>query len=203
MLLQCDNCPALVDAEIIGSYVHDNEFEPIDGSKYLLCKCPQCWSAFLVKQTREYQMEEIVWGAFTILYPGNEFHINPVIPEKLRNALTEAIKCYKAGAFTAATIMCRRAIEGFCVLKGVKEKTLDASIKKLKNEGLINEQLYEWANELRSVGNDAAHDINKEFGPDDTKDILDFTIAIFDFTYSFKDKFDKFKQRRKDSSDKI
>ncbi len=77
----------------------------------------------------------------------------------------------------------------------VKTLTLAKSIRRLKDEGVINEQLFEWANQLRLVGNEAAHNINSEFSGIDAKDILDFTIAILDFTYSFKDKFDKFKER--------
>lgn len=93
--------------------------------------------------------------------------------------------------------MCRKTLESFCILKEVKEKNLAVSIKKLKEKGIINEQLFDWADELRLAGNKAAHSINHDFEESDAKDILDFTIAILDFTYSFKDKFDKFKERGK------
>jgi len=93
--------------------------------------------------------------------------------------------------------MCRRTLEGFCSIKGVKEQNLAASIKKLKEDGIINEQLYEWADELRLAGNEAAHNIDNDVDSLVAKDIFDFTIAILDFTYSFKDKFDRFKNREK------
>ena len=79
----------------------------------------------------------------------------------------------------------------------MKEKNLALSIKKLKEDGIINDQLYDWADQLRLAGNKAAHNIAKNVESLDAKDILDFTIAILDFTYSFKDKFDKFKNRVK------
>ena len=72
----------------------------------------------------------------------------------------------------------------------IEIKNLALSIKKLKDEGVINEQLFDWADELRLAGNKAAHNIDNNFDSLDAKDILDFTIAILDFTYSFKDKFD-------------
>ena len=63
-------------------------------------------------------------------------------------------------------------------------------------EEIINHQLFEWANELRLSGNEAAHNIESTFTNNDAKDILDFTIAILDYSYSFQDKFLKFKERR-------
>lgn len=92
--------------------------------------------------------------------------------------------------------MCRRAIEGFCQLQGVSENNLQKAIQKLKENNIINDQIFEWANELRISGNEAAHKISSTFSNADAKDILDFTIAILDYSYSFQEKFKKFKQRR-------
>jgi hypothetical protein len=197
MLIECDNCNALVKGEEIGHYINENPYDFMDSQKFTLCKCPECSSPLLMQQDLDVDMHlnETDWGRLKKIYPNNLFHINPVIPEKLQNALKECIQCFKSDANTATAIMCRRTLEGFCSLKGVKEKNLEKSIKKLKDEGLINDQLYEWANQLRLAGNEAAHNIESNFSSIDAKDILDFTIAILDFTYSFKDKFDKFKAR--------
>ncbi|WP_158499886.1 DUF4145 domain-containing protein [Sphingobacterium paucimobilis] len=135
------------------------------------------------------------WGNPKIIYPHNSFHINPVIPQSLNRSLLESIKCFKAGALTASIIMSRKTLEAFCIEKGIKENNLALSIKKLKEEGIINDQIYEWANGLRLAGNKAAHGFDTDFEHLDAKDVLDFTIAILDFTYSFKDKFEKFKIR--------
>lgn len=195
MILECDICSAIVKAEVVASYSSHNEHDPMDSFQYTLCKCPQCSSPILASQELDYIAGEVDWGLPKKIYPNNQFHINPIIPEKLGKALIESIQCYKSNSYTATVIMCRRAIEVFCSIKGVKERDHDKSIKKLRDEGLINEQLYEWANQLRLVGNLAAHDVDSEFSNLDAKDMLDFTIAIFDFTFSFKDKFDKFKRR--------
>jgi hypothetical protein len=196
MISECDNCIATVQVQEVGSYTLYNEYDPMDTVRYVLCKCSQCFSPILIQQDLLYnQMEETEWGNPKKIFPGSQFHINPVIPDELQKSLVESIKCYKSDAPTATAIMCRRTIEGFCQLKGVMENNLDKSIKKLRDGGFINEQLYDWANQLRLVGNEAAHNINAVFSEMDARDILDFTIAILDFTYSFKDKFDKFKER--------
>ena len=171
------------------------------GSEYFIypLQCPKCSSPFLVEQELDVDRETLkdFWDSPQKIYPSTLFHINPIIPEELQRALLECIQCYKANAHTATAIMCRRTIEAFCKIKGIEEKNLDKSIRRLKDEGFINDQLYEWANELRLIGNQTAHNIHTEFSIIDSKDILDFTIAILDFTYSFKDKFDKFKARNK------
>lgn len=146
---------------------------------------------------------DVFWGSPQKVYPINNFHINPIIPEILRNALNECIQCYKSRAYTASTIMCRRLIEGFCLVKGVKERNLETSLKVLHENGTINEQLFEWVNQLRILGNDAAHNIEAKYSAEDAKDTLDFSIAVLDFTYSFKDKFEKFKSRTTKTNTKI
>ncbi len=195
MLIECDNCKAIIQAVEVGSFVNENPHDFMDSIKYSFYKCPQCLSPILAEQDLDFRQDKTEWGKVKKIYPNDLFHINPVIPEQLQKALLECIRCYKADANTATAIMCRRTLEGFCLIKGVEEKNLDRSIKKLKDEGFINDQLYEWANQLRLVGNEAAHNIDTNFSSIDAKDILDFTIAILDFTYSFKDKFDKFKSR--------
>lgn len=196
MLSECEICQSTVQIEEKGSFVSHNEYDPLDSVKYLLCKCSQCESPILLKQQLIWSgREETEWGKTSKIFPLNQFHINPIIPEVLQITLMESIKCYKSESFTATAIMCRRTIEGFCELRNAAENSLDKSIKKLRDTGQINEQLYDWANQLRLVGNEAAHNINAVFSDIDAKDILDFTIAILDFTYSFKEKFEKFKER--------
>ena len=195
MILECTHCSISFETEALSEYVSESSADWLIAFKYSFAKCPKCDSPILVEQEREVDFDSIYWGDIKALYPQNDFHINPIIPDLLRQTLIESIQCYRAKSYTATTIMCRRAIEGFCTLKGVKERDLSISIKKLKSEGIINEQLFEWANELRLLGNEAAHNINISFSATDARDTLDFTIAILDFTYSFKDKFEKFKDR--------
>lgn len=201
MVLHCGNCNAKVKGENMGDYENRDCHDWMDAAKYTFCRCPECHLPMLAIQELEYIAGDMDWGVPKQLYPGDLFSINPVIPEGLKKALQECIQCYRAGSFSAAVIMCRRTIEGFCSVKGIKENNLDKSIKKLKETGIINDQLFEWANELRIAGNDAAHNINVEFTSMDARDTLDFTIAILDFTYSFKEKFEKFKARKKSNGE--
>ncbi|NII24330.1 DUF4145 domain-containing protein [Pseudoflavitalea sp. X16] len=139
MLLECDTCSAVVKAEVLISYVDENPYDWVDSTQYTFCKCPQCHSPILASQEYGMSAGEIDWSSPIKIYPANLFYINPVIPFKILDSLKECIQCYKSGSFTATVIMCRRTLEGFCIEKGVKEKNLDRAIKKLKEEGAINE----------------------------------------------------------------
>lgn len=131
-----------------------------------------------------------------VLYPNKDYHINPAIPDLLRKALFEAILCLRAAAYTSTVIMCRRTLEGFVVVQGVNKTNLKKAILELSWKEIINKQLCALADELRISGYEAAHDIEIEFSTDDARDIVDFTIVILDFTYSFKIKFEAFKSRK-------
>lgn len=197
MNIDCPICKItiVIEANSKGEYHHDNPHDPMDGFLYNVIQCPECFKPILTQRSRIFELGAFDFGKAIRLFPNSEFHINSEIPEVLGNALRECIVCYEAGGYTATAVMSRRAIEGFCELKSVKEKSLDKSLVKLKDSGIINQELFEWANALRLTGNKAAHDIKSTFSATDAKDILDFTIAILDFTYSYKDKFDKFISR--------
>ncbi len=196
MIVDCHICKIKIEGTEISNYILEDSFDPINKLKYTFLKCPKCEKPILVVQRLEFDFMQFTYGDPNQLYPNDDFYVNPTIPENLRNALLESIQCYKSGADTATVIMCRRTIEGFCSIKKINERTLAKSIEKLKDNGIINEQLFEWANELRISGNEAAHNIEATFSSVDSKDILDFTIAILDFSYSFKEKFENFKKRR-------
>ena len=92
--------------------------------------------------------------------------------------------------------MCRKALEGICAEHSVSERNLAASLKKMKEAGLIDDRLFEWSDSLRIAGNEAAHGVGLTISQPDAKDILEFTNAILDYLFSYRDRFEKFKQRR-------
>jgi len=92
--------------------------------------------------------------------------------------------------------MCGKAIEAICVDK-TGEKTLHKGIIKLKELGIIDNQLYEWGEALRKERNIGAHATDDRICEQDASDILDFSIAITDYIYILSLKFDEYKKRKK------
>jgi hypothetical protein len=137
-----------------------------------------------------------IWDSPVLLYPATTFHVNPNAPAAVRTSLAEATKAFAAGAFTASALMCRRAIEALCAAHNAPKGTLAARLKALKDTNIISDHLFQWADMLRMAGNQAAHDVDEAILRTDAEDMLDFTSAIVDYVYSYRDKFEAFKQRR-------
>lgn len=192
MIIECKSCEALVDAQVVASYGY---FNPEDGppGKYSFLKCPNCESASLVLQ-ENYGNEE--WDSPYRLYPPQDNQLNLSIPDPIRNAYAEARSCLKAKAYTAAAIMCRKTLEAICAEHGATGKNLVSALKELKEKETIESRLYEWADALRISGNEAAHDVSITISAEDARDVLEFTNALLEYVFTFRDKFEAFKQRR-------
>jgi len=136
------------------------------------------------------------WDTPYLLFPAGDLRVNPNAPRDIQAAFEEACACYRAQAYTASAIMCRKTLEGICDAHAVTERTLAASLKKMKDGGLIDERLFEWSDSLRVAGNEAAHGVGLSIAQPDAKDILEFTNAILDYLFSYRNRFEQFKKRR-------
>ncbi|TIO76244.1 MAG: DUF4145 domain-containing protein [Mesorhizobium sp.] len=138
-----------------------------------------------------------IWDTPQLVFPTTDLRINPKAPQDIRLAFDEASNCYRANAFTASAIMCRKTLEGICAAHGVEERNLARSLQKMHEQGLIDDRLYEWSDLMRTAGNEAAHGVGLSIQREDAKDILEFTNAILDYLFSYRDRFEAFKDRRK------
>jgi hypothetical protein len=193
MLLECTTCDARVDASVVTSYVaHGGDLAP----SFLItfARCPACASPFLA--TQEEDFGEHQWQAPQRLFPPPEVNSAATFPKPIQQAYSEARACYRAGAYTAAAIMCRKALEAICREHGADERTLAASLKVLRERGVVEQRLFEWADALRDAGNEAAHDVSVTVSAEDASDLLDFTLALGEYLFTFRDKFEQFQKRR-------
>lgn len=191
MLTECKYCQATVDSRVIASYeaIDDEVGNPV---KFTFAKCPRCEVPLLLGQDNFGSG----WDEPGRLFPPRDDLMSWAIPEKIRNAYIEAVRCFNGKAFTASAIMCRKTLEGVCQQHGVSANNLKASLGKLKEQGVIEGRLFEWADELRLAGNEAAHDVNVEVQSRDAGDIVEFTKAPLEYVYTFREKFEEFKERR-------
>jgi hypothetical protein len=79
------------------------------------------------------------------------------LPEKILASLQEAIQCHATSAYKASALMVRRVLEELCADKSATGDNLKARILNLKSVAVIPTELLEAADELRILGNDAAH----------------------------------------------
>lgn len=191
MVLECDQCGALVDAAV--QKEHWVEHPSGDQYMYTLATCPRCESPFIALQEVDFDRSR---SCPERLYPPTRTAGSSSLPATIRPSFEEAATCFRAKAYTATTIMCRKTLEGICQAHDVRERTLDAALTKLRDNGTIDARLYEWADELRLFGNDAAHDVTVTIDAADARDILEFTRALVEYVFTFRERFQEFKTRR-------
>ena len=191
MLVECTSCEAIVDGEFVAEYIDDTDPSGTMG-RYTFLKCPRCARPFIMLQLDF----ESGWDEPRRLYPPIEMGVDLAIPGALRSAYYEAQTCYRAKAYTATVIMCRKALEGIADENKIVVRNLATALKEMKEKGIIENRLYEWADALRISGNEAAHGVKSNISSQDAKDILEFTRALLEYVFTFQEKFDQFKKRQ-------
>jgi len=204
MITECTDCRSHVDAKECGSFerLSDGIGPP---SLFTLLRCTNCGSPLLVRQTNIGDMAAgDIWDTPQLVFPTADLRVNPNAPRDIQLAFDEACSCYRANAFTASAIMCRKTLEGVCSAHSISERNLAKSLKKMHEQQLIDDRLFEWSDLMRTAGNEAAHGVGLSVSQPDAKDILEFTNAIMDYLFSFRVRFEEFKLRRqKDKSEDV
>ena len=172
---------------------YDFPDDAFDIQRYVIAQCEICYSIIFVRYLRD---EKFPRNKAKILWPQADRTLSTAIPESLRLEHNEARTCFRDAAYTATVVMVRRTLEGVCAEHGVKKMTLVKALAQMKDNGLIEGRLLEWAQELRVLGNEGAHFTGKRVPRADAADALALAEAILDYLYVFSAQFDAFKERR-------
>jgi hypothetical protein len=193
--LDCPRCNAIVEAKVAGQYAHFQEGPDVP-IRYLLAQCPRCDGPMVAAQENNGDWDnDHDYDEPARVLPARS-RVGTGVPKPVAGAFDEASRCYGARAYTATAIMCRKALEALVKEHKVTARNLAAALKKMRDQGLIEARLFEWADGLRLAGNDAAHDAAETMSREDAKDMLDFAGALIEYVFTFRDRFDAFKQRR-------
>lgn len=122
------------------------------------------------------------------------------IPKKISDNFEEALKCESIGCYTASAIMVRKTLEMICEDRGAKGKYLINKIGNLKSQVILPIQLFDAMDNLRLLGNDAAHVELKDFGnigKNELEIAIDLTKEILKSIYQLDDIVGKLKDLKK------
>lgn len=111
------------------------------------------------------------------------------IPDNVVRSFREALSCLAHNAFVSSAIMVRRTLEEICEDRSAKGKNLKDRISDLKGKVVLPEELFEAMDELRLLGNDAAHIEARTFeqiGADELETAIEFTKEIMKGVYQYK-----------------
>ncbi|MFI6297399.1 DUF4145 domain-containing protein [Nonomuraea sp. NPDC050790] len=132
---------------------------------------------------------EVLWPA-----PGRE--IGEQVPALVRAELTQARAGLRAGSPAAAVLHVRRLLEAVCADHGIAGRTLFHALRELRAAGRIDGWLLSWAEELRELGNEAAHLGAAPLTRQEAADAVELAEAFIDYLYVFSPKYRDFQVRR-------
>jgi len=108
------------------------------------------------------------------------------LPTAVTEALSEAITCHANQCYTAAAIMIRKTLEELCADRGAEGANLKERLAALRDKVVIPEELLTGADDLRLLGNDAAHIESREYdqvGQEEVEVGLDFAKELLKAVY--------------------
>jgi len=99
-----------------------------------------------------------------VSYPAERIDFDTTdVPPEVTATLEEAITCHAVGAFRAAAIMVRRSLEALCEDRQATGANLKERIRSLGSKVMIPSELLDALDDLRLLGNDAAHVESKAY----------------------------------------
>jgi hypothetical protein len=133
------------------------------------------------------------------VWPDGARLLSTAVPKPLQAEHNEARRCFDAKAYTATAVMVGRTLEGMCAEHGIHDRVLMKSLEKMRDGGLIDQRLFDWATELRSLRNAGAHFTGHTVTRQDAADALALSEAMLDYMYVLAMKFNDFRRRRSDA----
>ena len=164
--------------------------------EYQLALCNRCHNPFLLERVGIEQFDAGTEKRAQILFPDTGIREIENLPERVRRPLEQAKRSFSAALYEPSAIMFRKCLEAVCAELNASGRNLKEKISELHRHGHIDSRLYQWADNVRVVGNDAAHDLDVQVSRDDVRDIGDLTEAILMYVFSLNVRFQQFMQRR-------
>lgn len=186
--------------EVLGSWhltpEGDDDWDP---HQWTSARCTTCHSPVLLYQEPEYgPYAPGGWGSYEQVYPPTDRQLPRSVPQSIRNCFAEAQRCMRSRSYTAAAIMARRVLENIRNEQGYEKGTLLNALQKMRDDNKIDPRLYEWADSVREVGNEGAHDTATQISHEDAEEVLRFVEALVDYLYVFRKRHEDFKRRRQE-----
>ena len=172
----------------------------VGGNRSLSLRCPSCrqmGSFFAIENVHDLRTNDTFLGqrgcpnppcgaqVFVVYdlhgeilqsYPPQRLDFDPkAIPIAIVKTFTEALACHAEGLYVAAAIMIRRTLEELCEDKGAAGANLKVRLAALQASIILPQGLLTALDDLRLMGNDAAHIEAKTY---DSIGVSELEIAI-------------------------
>ncbi|WP_327091914.1 DUF4145 domain-containing protein [Nonomuraea sp. NBC_01738] len=175
-------------------------FLPAELRPYALALCQSCHQVLLLLSGEpgpDLDPDDLPARPAPVLWPAPGREIGEQVPAPVRRELIDARAGLRSGSPSAAILHVRRVLEAVCADHGVTGRTLFHALRELRHRGLIDGRLLSWAEELRELGNEAAHLRGAgPLGRQEAAGAVELAEALVDYLYVFSAKYRDFQVRR-------
>lgn len=196
---RCRECNATESFE----HIHVENYESSDEcpEEYTLARCKICdFVSLFYREDVELLTDKMDEPPeYYYLWPAEERRVRCELPKLVGESYTEAIEAEKAELSIAAGAMIGRTVEAVCKDFDSNSKGIFEGLLSMKEAGALSDEMYDWANELRILRNEAAHAQAVKFSQGDVGAALDFLQALLEIIYLYRPAFERFKQARSTS----
>lgn len=159
IVIDCPHCEVRIQAEATSWVTHEDS-----DAGFFLVRCPSCRRPlFGTATTYQNQYNNWAWDTAERLWPTPSVgDLGLAIPDAARRDIKDAQKCLSHGIYSAAAVLCGRALERL-----IKEKAganmIGKGLAELKAKGIIDERLFAWAEALRKERNIGAARVGRRY----------------------------------------
>lgn len=140
-------------------------------------------------------------GVVVRTYPAQRIDFDPKgIPQRIVGTFEQALSCHSEGISTASAIMIRRTLEELCEEKEARGSNVKERIKALRERVVLPSELFDALDDLRLLGNDAAHVEAKAYDSVGTAEVeagIALTKEILKAVYQLDGLVDQLRRLRK------
>jgi len=164
---------------------------------FFIVNCPTCKSVLFGESEQVInEQNQLEWDTLKRLWPIPSINeVSSCVPKAAKKDIMDAQKCLSHGICSASAVLCGRALERL-INEKVGKHMIGKGIAELKSKGIIDQRLFDWAEALRKERNIGAHGSEQDISIEDAQDVIDFTIAIFDYVYTLSEKYQKYIERK-------
>jgi len=162
---------------------HAFEGKPFTRIIYKLYRCAGCGRGALAKVYCNGNLQDGVIAEL-IPYSAEVAKLPSDTPADIKAEYDEALKCFSAGAFRAASAMARSVLEKILKANGYNERDLYNKIEAAAKDGLLTDSRRKRAqDDVKSLGNDVLHDTWIQIPEADATKALHYAQRIMEDFY--------------------
>jgi hypothetical protein len=140
-------------------------------------------------------------GQVIVSYPTERIDFDATdIPSAILNAFEEAVTCHANRCYVASAIMVRKTLEEICRERGATGANLKQRVATLKGKVVLPTELLNGLDDLRLLGNDAAHIESQEYdkiGQEEVEIGIEITKEVLKAVYQYSSLIGRLQKLRK------